>query len=200
MKLNFLFISLLLCLTSVSLQAEEESPGKIVKQTVDQVLSVLKDESLDEEKKKETVFKLVKERINFKEMSRRILATNWNVADEKQRKEFMSLFEQILLNTYWDRMQNYAGERVEYITVSRDTEGYATVDTVIVKDKNNIQIPISYRMKRFINIWFAYDFTVENLSLVQSYRNEYRAIAKNHGVDGPLEQMKRDVVSISTSH
>ncbi len=200
MKLNFLFISLLLCLTSVSLQAEEESPGKIVKQTVDQVLSVLKDESLDEEKKKETVFKLVKERINFKEMSRRILATNWNVADEKQRKEFMSLFEQILLNTYWDRMQNYAGERVEYITVSRDTEGYATVDTVIVKDKNNIQIPISYRMKRFINIWFAYDFTVENLSLVQSYRNEYRAIAKNHGVDGLLEQMKRDVVSISTSH
>jgi len=200
MKLNFLFISLLLCLTSVSLQAEEESPGKIVKQTVDQVLSVLKDESLDEEKKKETVFKLVKERINFKEMSRRILATNWNVADEKQRKEFMSLFEQILLNTYWDRMQNYAGERVEYITVSRDTEGYATVDTVIVKDKNNIQIPISYRMKRFINIWFAYDFTVENLSLVQSYRNEYRAIAKNHGVDGLLEQMKRDVVSISTSN
>ena len=200
MKLNFLFISLLLCLTSVSLQAEEESPGKIIKQTVDQVLSVLKDESLDEEKKKETVFKLVKERINFKEMSRRILATNWNVADEKQRKEFMSLFEQILLNTYWDRMQNYAGERVEYITVSRDTEGYATVDTVIVKDKNNIQIPISYRMKRFINIWFAYDFTVENLSLVQSYRNEYRAIAKNHGVDGLLEQMKRDVVSISTSH
>ena len=200
MKLNFLFISLLLCLTSVSLQAEEESPGKIVKQTVDQVLSVLKDESLDEEKKKETVFKLVKERINFKEMSRRILATNWNLADEKQRKEFMSLFEQILLNTYWDRMQNYAGERVEYITVSRDTEGYATVDTVIVKDKNNIQIPISYRMKRFINIWFAYDFTVENLSLVQSYRNEYRAIAKNHGVDGLLEQMKRDVVSISTSH
>ena len=200
MKLNFLFISLLLCLTSVSLQAEEESPGKIVKLTVDQVLSVLKDESLDEEKKKETVFKLVKERINFKEMSRRILATNWNVADEKQRKEFMSLFEQILLNTYWDRMQNYAGERVEYITVSRDTEGYATVDTVIVKDKNNIQIPISYRMKRFINIWFAYDFTVENLSLVQSYRNEYRAIAKNHGVDGLLEQMKRDVVSISTSH
>ena len=200
MKLNFLFISLLLCLTSVSLQAEEESPGKIVKQTVDQVLSVLKDGSLDEEKKKETVFKLVKERINFKEMSRRILATNWNVADEKQRKEFMSLFEQILLNTYWDRMQNYAGERVEYITVSRDTEGYATVDTVIVKDKNNIQIPISYRMKRFINIWFAYDFTVENLSLVQSYRNEYRAIAKNHGVDGLLEQMKRDVVSISTSN
>ena len=200
MKLNILFISLLLCLTSVSLQANEESPGKIVKQTVDHVLSILKNESLDEDQQKEMVFELVKDRINLKEMSRRILATNWNVADEKQRKEFMSLFEQILLNTYWERMRRFAGERVEYVSVSSDNEDYATVDTIVVKGKADIQIPISYRMKRFVSIWFAYDFTVENLSLVQSYRNEYRAIAKNHGVDGLLEQMKRDVVRISSSN
>tara|TARA_R110002072_G_scaffold6364_1_gene37496 strand:- start:1849 stop:2451 length:603 start_codon:yes stop_codon:yes gene_type:complete len=198
MKLNILLISLLLCLTSVSLSAEEESPGKIVKQTVDKVLSVLKNKNLDEKKQKEMVFALVKERINFKEMSRRILATNWNIADENQRKEFISLFEQILLNTYWERIRRFAGERVEYVSTSSDNEGYATVDTIIVKNKADIEIPISYRMKRFVNIWFAYDFTVERLSLVQSYRNEYRAIAKNNGVDGLLEQMKRDVVRISS--
>lgn len=198
MKLNILFISLLLCLTSVSLQAEEESPARIVKQTVDKVLSVLKNKNLDEENQKEIIFELVKDRINFKEMSRRILATNWNIADDNQREEFMSLFEQILLNTYWERIRRFAGERVEYVSTSSDNEGYATVDTIIVKDKTDIEIPISYRMKRFVNIWFAYDFTVERLSLVQSYRNEYRAIAKNNGVDGLLEQMKRDVVRISS--
>jgi phospholipid transport system substrate-binding protein len=195
---TIVLFTFLMCLFPFSSQATEEDPGEIVKKTVEQVLSILNDKNLSEENKKEIVFKLVKDRINFKEMSRRVLATNWNVADDKQRKEFMSLFEQILLNTYWTRMQNYAGERVEYITVSKDNEDYATVDTIIVKDKNNIDIPISYRMKRFVNIWFAYDFTVENLSLVQSYRNEYRAIAKNNGVDGLLEQMKRDVVRISS--
>ncbi len=197
MKLNILFISLLLCLTSVSSQANEESPGKIVKKTVEQVLYILNDKNLNEDQRKDIVFQLVKERINFKEMSRRILATNWKIADDEQKKQFMSMFEQILLNTYWQRIKQYTGERVEYVTESSDTEGYATVDTIIVKDKTDIQIPISYRMKRFVNIWFAYDFTVENLSLVQSYRNEYRAIAKNNGVDGLLEQMKRDVVRIS---
>ena len=201
MKLKTIVLfAFLMCLIPFSSQATEEDPGKIVKETVEQVLSILNDKNLSEEKKKEIVFKLVKDRINFKEMSRRILATNWKVADDQQRKEFMSLFEQILLNTYWARMQNYAGERVEYITVSKDSEDYATVDTIIVKDKNNIDIPITYRMKRFVNIWFAYDFTVENLSLVQSYRNEYRAIAKNNGVDGLLEQMKADVVRMSSSN
>lgn len=187
-----------MCVLPIASQANEESPGKIVKETVDQVLSVLNDESLDENKRKESVFKLVKERINFKEMARRILATNWKIADDEQKNQFMSLFEQILLNTYWQRIKQYTGERVEYVAVSSDNDGYATVDTVIVKSNSDISIPISYRMKRFVNIWYAYDFTVENLSLVQSYRNEYRAIAKNNGVDGLLEQMKRDVVRISS--
>jgi phospholipid transport system substrate-binding protein len=178
---------------SFTVQANEESPDRIVKNIIDQVLLVLKDENLVESKQKETVFKLVKERINFKEMSRRILATNWNVASEEQKNEFISLFEQILLNTYWSRIKRYSGERIDYVSVSSNNEDYATVDTVIVKDDTDIQIPISYRMKRFVNIWFAYDFTVERLSLVQSYRNEYRAIAKNHGVDGLLEYMQRDI-------
>ena len=199
MKLiKIVLITFLMCVLPFASQANEESPGKIVKETVDHVLSVLNDESLDENKRKEIVFKLVKERINFKEMSRRILATNWKIADDEQKNQFMSLFEQILLNTYWQRIKKYTGERVEYVTESSDTEGYSTVDTIIVKDKTDIEIPISYRMKRFVNIWFAYDFTVERLSLVQSYRNEYRAIAKNNGVDGLLEQMKRDVVRISS--
>ncbi len=195
---KIVLIALFMCLLPFGLQATEESPGKIVKKTVEQVLSILNDKNLNEDQRKDIVFQIVKERINFKEMSRRILATNWKIADDEQKNQFISLFEQILLNTYWQRIKQYTGERVEYVTESSDTEGYSTVDTIIVKDKTNIEIPISYRMKRFVNIWFAYDFTVENLSLVQSYRNEYRAIAKNNGVDGLLEQMKRDVVRISS--
>lgn len=186
-------ITVLTGMLSFSLPAADKSPGDIVKHTVDQVLSVLKDDRIDEIKQKKIIFDLVKERINFKEMSRRILATNWNVASEKQKQEFISLFEQIVLNTYWARLKRYSGERIDYVSVSSDNEDYATVDTIIIKDRSDIQIPISYRMKRFVSVWFAYDFTVERLSLVQSYRNEYRAIAKNHGLDGLLEYMQRDI-------
>lgn len=196
---QIIFITLCMYLFSFALQANEESPGKIVKQTVDQVLSVLKDESLNEEKRKKIIFVLVKERINFKDMSRRILATNWNVATEEQKSEFISLFQEILLNTYWVRIKRYAGERVEYITVSFDNEDHATVDTIIIRTKSDIEIPISYRMKRFVNIWFTYDLIVERLSLVQSYRNEYRAIVKNFGIAGLLEQMSREIAGDDTN-
>lgn len=196
MKFKFvILISLLLSLSSFSISANDENPGKIVKQTVEKVLSVLKDESLNEEKRKEIISKLITERINFKDMSRRVLAINWNRATEEQQKEFTSLFKEILINTYWIRMNQYAGERVEYITVTSNKEGFATVDTIILRDKSDVQIPISYRMKRFVDVWFAYDFVVENLSLVQSYRNEYGATVKNYGIDGLLDLMQQEVDS-----
>ncbi len=187
------FITLLMYLCSFNLQANEESPGKIVKETVDQVLLVLQDDSLGQEKRKQLISDLIKERVNFKDMSRRILATNWKVATEEQQKEFTALFQEILINTYWIRMNQYAGERIEYISVSSDKDGYATVDTIIVRDKSDIEIPISYRMKRFVDIWYAYDFVVESLSLVQSYRTEYGATVKNFGVDGLLKLMKQEI-------
>ncbi len=194
MKLGkLIFTTLLIYLCTFNLHANEESPGKIVKDTVEQVLLILQDDSLNVDKRKQLISKLITERVNFKDMSRRIMATNWKNASEEQRTEFINLFQKILLNTYWVRMNQYAGERVEYISVTSGREGYATVDTIIVRDKSNISIPISYRMKRFVSIWFAYDFVVESLSLVQSYRNEYQATIKNFGVDGLLKLMKQEV-------
>ena len=199
MKARFIYISsLILCLTSFSINAKEkntEEPGKIVKETVDQVLLVLQDASLNELKRKELITNLITPRIHFKDMSRRVLATNWKAATEQQQKEFTTLFQQILINTYWIRMNQYAGERVEYISVSSDRDGYATVDTIIVRDKSDVEIPLSYRMKRFVDVWYAYDFVVETLSLVQSYRNEYNATIKNYGIDGLLDLLKQEVES-----
>ncbi len=196
---KYLILSFLLICCSFQLKAAAEDPGFIVKRTVDNVLSVLDDESLNEDKKKEIIFKLVDERIHFEDMSRRILATNWKAANDEQKAKFISLFKEILLNTYWIRIRQYSGERVDYITVNKDNENYATVDTVIVRSSSNVQIPISYRMKRLVDVWYAYDFIVENLSLVQSYRNEYRAIVKNFGIDGLLEHMQRDIDAMNSA-
>ena len=186
---------LIFSVLSMHAQANEEDPGQIVKKTVDQVLEVLRDDALNETEKKQRISESAKQRINFKDMSRRILAVNWRKASEEQRTAFTSLFQEILLNTYWIRMSQYAGERVEYIAVSQNEDDYATVDTIIVRDQDSVEIPLSYRMKRFVNIWYAYDFTVEYLSLVQSYRNEYRATIKNHGIDGLLDLMRQEVDS-----
>ncbi len=186
----FVFTILVLPL---SVNANKDNPGKIVKNTIDQVLVVLDDKSLSEKEKQQYIYQAVTKQIDFNSMSRRILASNWEAATNQQKADFVFLFEKILLNDYWARIKNYRGERVEYYAVSIDREKYATVDTVIIRDGSNVEIPITYRMELKDDNWKAYDFLVESLSLVQNYRREYQAIIKNHGIQGLLEQMHTQI-------
>lgn len=181
-----LFLSFLMIPSAYA--GDDDKPGMIVQDTVNQVLGILTDDELTEVEKKTSAYKLVSQQINFAGMSRRILAINWNKSSDNQKQEFEDLFRQILLNTYWQRIKNYDGEKVEYITGMIDGNRFATVDTVVVSDK--IEIPITYRMELVDDTWMAYDFLIESLSLVTSYRTEYRNVIKTHGVDGLLKQMR----------
>ncbi len=173
--------------------ANEVNPGQIVKRTVDQVLSILKDKDLGEDTKRRFIYSIAREHIDFEGMSRRIVAISWRKASDDQKVEFIFLFEKVLLDYYWTRMKQYSGERVEYLAVSIEQEKYATVDTVVVRDDSSVEIPITYRMELKNGNWRAYDFLVENLSLVQNYNREYQAIIKNKGIDGLLEQMHSEI-------
>ena len=173
--------------------AVDQGPGAIVKNSVDKALEILKDDELSEDQKRQFVYKVVSEHIDFRNMSQRILATNWKKATDEQKIEFVFLFEKIILDDYWVRIRQYSGEQIQYLAVSIDREIYATVDTVIVRGGTDVQIPITYRMQLKNGKWSAYDFLVESLSLIQNYRREYQAIIKNSGIKGLLEYMNNEI-------
>ncbi len=189
---SFVLLLNILALSNYVL-AVDRGPGTIVKNSVDKALEILKDDELSEDQKRQFVYKVVSEHIDFKNMSQRILATNWKKATGEQKIEFVFLFEKIILDDYWVRIRQFSGERVEYLAVSIDREIYATVDTVIVRGGTDVQIPITYRMQLKNGKWSAYDFLVESLSLIQNYRREYQAIIKNSGIKGLLEYMNNEI-------
>ena len=182
---------LVLSISAVGAEVSSE-PGAKVQKTVNEVLSILTDESLSESQKKEQAYRIVATQVNFTGMSRRILAINWNKATEEQKLEFEKQFKEVLLNTYWQRVKNYNNEKVEYITGMIEGNRFATVDTVIISD--SIEIPITYRMELVDGEWMAYDFLIESLSLVTRYRTDYRNKIKTLGIDGLLALMKKELI------
>ena len=191
-NISVLTAIILLLFTTSNVNATDEDPGKIVKQTVNEVLMILGNNNLNEKEKRSNVYEIAGQRINFKGMSRSALTVNWNKSSDEQKRQFQSLFTQVLLDSYWSRLKHYKGERVEYITGRIEGNVYATIDTVIISDK--IEIPITYRMELIDDKWMAYDFLVESISLVTNFRIEYRNIIKLHGINGLLTQLKRELV------
>lgn len=182
---------LLLVSVSQTAAAVDEKPIVIVKSTITRILKTLADDSLSEEQTRNRVAEITRERINYYEMSRRILAVNWAKAGPEQQRRFVELFTEILTNTYWSRIKKYRNEEVVYFTSSIEQEVYATVDTVIQSE--TIEIPVTYRLKYTNGKWLAYDFLVEGASLIGTYRASFAEIIKNHGMDQLLKEMAEKV-------
>ncbi|MGR8920547.1 MAG: MlaC/ttg2D family ABC transporter substrate-binding protein [Gammaproteobacteria bacterium] len=180
---------LLMLLPLCEVIAADEKPVVIVKDTVSRVLRTLADDSLSKDEIRSRVEAIASERINFYEMGKRILATNWSKATPEQQKRFVELFRLKLLEAYWQRFRKYEDEQVFYFTSSIDQEVYATVDTVIQSEE--IEIPVTYRLKLTKGKWLAYDFIVENVSMVATYRSSFAETIKNKGVDALLDKLER---------
>ena len=109
-----------------------------VKGTIDQVLRVLQDKEMKKpdrvDERRQIIEKTIGDRFSWEEMAKRTLGTQWAKLTDKQRQEFVDLFRTLLTNTYIDRIENYAGEQVQYLN-ERLQDGFAEVRTKIASGK-----------------------------------------------------------------
>lgn len=169
------------------------SPKAELSGSVDEVIRVLSQKSVDDESKRRQVAAIVDKRFDFREMTKRVLATNWRSANREQRRAITKLFRELLSNTYWRRMAGYKGEQVSYTNETIRDEIYATVNTAIAT--TNGPIPVDYKLhfKKKKDQWMVYDVVIEQVSLVRNYRGEFYDIVKNKGIDGLIADLETKV-------
>ena len=183
---------LFLCLLFSGNVASQESPTERVRSVVDEVLTILRNQSLDPSERREQLRAQLGQVFDSRAMAQSALSTNWRNASEAQQDEFEELFRQTLENTYIGRIEAYTNESVEY----RDEDinnNRATVDTTIVTSSN--EIPVNYRLRLRSDGWYVYDVEVENVSMISSYRETYRSVVRRQGMDELLAEMRQNVSS-----
>jgi phospholipid transport system substrate-binding protein len=181
----------LVTLLVAALPVAAAEPQELVRKSIDRVIEVLKDESKSDADKRREVESLVKGHFDFIAMSRRILGQSWKQASPDQQAQFASLLEQILSNTYWNRLRSFTNERVDYLKEEIKQDKYAKVDTLIIT--RTVEIPVDYKLYRKGDEWLVYDVVIEQVSLVRNYRGSYSEIIKNDGIDGLLAKMQAKI-------
>lgn len=171
-------------------QADFSTPMGRVKYTTDQVISILKDESLSRDARWDKIAALIYEGFDFRSMSQSVLSTHWQRATEDERKKFTEFFSQYIEATYRDKIEAYTDQQIIYKDeVVRGDRG--VVETVIMA--GGTEIPVNYKLKKNENSWYAYDVVVEGVSLVSNYRSTFAAIVKNEGMQGLLSDIQRRI-------
>ncbi len=189
----------IICLTiSVFTQsAYAEEPTEQMKQSIDSVLAVLKNKSLEGPEKtaqrRTAIRKIVYSRFDFREMSKRALALHWKKRTPAERKEFVSLFADLLEATYIEKIERYSDEKILYVDESVDG-GYAEVETKVLT-KDGREIPIDYLLIKEGVKWMVYDVNIEGMSLIENYRTQFEEIIGSGSYGELVKKLKEKVRS-----
>lgn len=204
MKRNagILFVILLFCISifftpSPALAGE---PTNSVKQSVDQVLDVLRDKEMKKPEKtgerRAKIRKLVSERFDFAEMAKRSLAQNWKKRTPEEQKEFVPLFTDLIENAYITKVEKYQDEKISY--TDEKVEGAFAVVKTRVETSKGIETPIEYKLMKEGNQWMAYDVVIEGVSLVNNYRNQFNSIIRSGSYEDLVKRLKSKSIKSPT--
>lgn len=153
-------------------------PGKLVMETIDKGLVVLKEPLLKGNDKvnerRQKLWETISPIFNFEEMSKRALGQHWKKRSDEEKKEFVGLFTNILKDAYIGKTDAYSGEKVILIKERVDKE-YATVQTKFILNTGS-ELVVDYNMLNNSGEWKIYDVIIEGVSLVNNYRSQFNSI------------------------
>jgi len=164
-----------------------------VKGTIDKVLEILRDPALKAPDKAEARRKKLKEaiypRFDFTEMAKRSLGMHWRNRTPKEQEEFVSLFADLLEQSYYKKLESYTDEEILY-TKEQVEDKFGLVVTKIVSQKESIDIPIEYKLLRQDAQWRVYDVVIEGVSMVSNYRSQFNRIIETSSYAELVKRMR----------
>jgi len=181
MMRKFATIFSALVLTAGLAQPDDSTAGVPTDQirvTVDRVLMILKDPALisagAKEARRSELRKAIFPRFDFEEMAKRSLGSEWRRRTPAEQEEFIRLFTELLKDSYVDSIESYRGNKVVYRRESQDGD-YADVGTKVINERGE-EFTIDYRLNLEGSEWKVYDVIIENISIVNNYRSQFRRI------------------------
>jgi phospholipid transport system substrate-binding protein len=192
MVMGALLSSLLLVSATSTVRAGE--PQDKVRETVNAVLTVLQDKSLqgpdNTDQRREKMRQAVFQRFGFEEMAQRALGPYWPKRTPAEKKEFVALFGELLERSYVNKIESYTGEQmVQYTRETIDKDGYASVRTAVV-NKRDLNVEVEYKLLQRNGDWQVYDVVIEGVSLVNNYRTQFHNIVSQESYEALIKKLK----------
>ena len=174
---------------AIASSAPGPGPRDVVAETVDAVLAALKDASLTPEARRERIVEIAYERFDFPTMSKLVLAKYWKRFDAAQREAFLKEFKDFLAHRYGDRIDRYEQERVEIVGERSAKGGDAIIETRIHRPRAE-SVAVDYRLRSSGGDWRVIDVTIEGISMVSNYRDQFHEVLSHGTPDKLLAQLR----------
>jgi len=129
-----------------------------------------------------------------------VLGRYWKKASEDERKEYLSLFEDLMVVSYVDRFAEYAGESLSIKKTRGENKSTVTVFSEIERPGGARAIRINWRVGTNGTIYKILDVVVEGTSMSSTLRSDFSSIVRRNGgkVAGLIEELRTKTAELKS--
>jgi phospholipid transport system substrate-binding protein len=190
---RWLLLLLPAALLAVPATAAQLSPDVLVRQTSEEVLTIVRNDKEIRAGNAARVMQLIEDKVaphfDFPRMTRLAVGRPWREATAEQREMLIKEFRTLLVRSYAAAFTAF-GIAVDYkpFKMSPD-DGETVVQTVIKLPGGAPPVTVDYDMANSPDGWKVYDVRVGGASLIINYRNVFAQEIQNGGLDGLVKSL-----------
>jgi phospholipid transport system substrate-binding protein len=184
---------LLVMALPASAEGQSPAPDVLVRTVMSDVLAAIGKVPSGNPEGREKALAFAKQKIlphiDFERMTRLAVGRAWRSADARQREALIAQFSSLITRTYSTAIESYEGQETQVDPLPPS----AGNDDVIVRSRfkkaGAPPVEVNYAMSKSPQGWKVYDISVENVSLVITYRSQFGEEIGRSGVDGLIASL-----------
>ncbi len=180
--------------------ADAGEARKFVERLSEKAIAQLTPKDISEAERVKRMRALLDEAFDVPVIGKFVLGIYWRRATEKERAEFLELYETIVAHSYAGLFKQYSGEAFT-VTKERPVASDGAIVYGSITQAGGPQIPVEFRVVRNSHQYKAVDVKVEGVSILLTHRKEYASVIRRSGgkVERLLKGLRKKVAGFKRS-
>ncbi len=178
-------------------RADEFSAGakKFIEALTKEAISTLTGRDISRSERADRFRALMLKAIAVKGIAKFVLGRHWRRATNGEKKEYLQLFEDLLVVTYADRFVKYSGEKLLVKKAEMRGERDALVHTTMVRVDGSKALKVDWRVRIKDGKYKIVDIMVEGISMIMTQKSEFASFIKRNGgkIDALLDELRKRI-------
>lgn len=175
-------------------RADTVQPDELVRRLASEVTNAVRNDpelqNPNSPKIADIVGRLIVPRFDFLRITQFAMGRNWAKATPQEQKDVVEQFSRLLTRTYSNAIASLKELDIEV----KSTKANSNANDVTVKTQmigRPQPVAIDYSLINSAAGWKVYDVTVEGISLIAAYRDEFGSLVSSSGVSGLIDVLKK---------
>ena len=188
-KKIFLYISVILLISSNSNSAENNAEAFVLKLT-NEAKIIFNDKSLSKDSRLKKLNDLSSKYLDLDALAGYTLGDYREKATSSERENFNKLFREYFIKNMSSKLNDFADQDLKIIDSKKINENNIIVSTKIFSKKDAQEIAVDWRIFTKDSKLLARDLVVEGLSLARTQKEEFASIIASKGFVGVISALE----------